>query len=90
MHCYNVLNSNLLSSPFQTAANVVKEQAEADDDTTMQQRLLMGAGTTLEGASELTDNEIASGQYAQHCTPQSLSNLGLPWVGKNVCFSEVS
>ena len=25
----------------------------------------MGAGTTLEGASELTDNEIASGQYSK-------------------------
>ena len=65
---------------------MVKEQAEADDDTTMQQRLLMGAGTTLEGASEITDNEIASGQYAQHCTQQSLFNLGLPWDGENVCL----
>ena len=48
---------------MQTAANVVKEQAEADEGTSLQQRLLMGAGTTLEGASELTDNEIASGQF---------------------------
>ena len=47
---------------MQTAASVVQEQAEADEDTSLQQRLLMGAGTTLEGASELTDNEIASGQ----------------------------
>ena len=47
---------------MQTAANVAQEQAEADEDTSLQQRLLMGAGTTLEGASEMTDNEIASGE----------------------------
>ena len=47
---------------MQTAANVAQEQAEADGDTSLQQRLLMGAGTTLEGASEMTDNEIASGE----------------------------
>ena len=49
---------------MQTAAKVAQEQAEADEDTSLQQRLLMGAGTTLEGASEMTDNEIASGQLA--------------------------
>ena len=53
-----------LSLAVQTAANVVQEQAEADEDTTLQQRLLMGAGTTLEGASEMTDNEIASGEQS--------------------------
>ena len=47
---------------MQTAANVAQEQAEADEDTSLQQRLLMGAGTTLEGASEMTDNEIATGE----------------------------
>ena len=41
---------------------MAQEQAEADEDTSLQQRLLMGAGTTLEGASEMTDNEIASGE----------------------------
>ena len=49
---------------MQTAANVAQEQAEADEDTSFQQRVLMGAGTALEGASEMTDNEIASGQLA--------------------------
>lgn len=56
---------------------MVQEQAEAEEDTSLQQRLLMGAGTTLEGASEMTDNEIASGepstglQYetTEMCTP---------------------
>ena len=46
---------------LQTAANVAQEQAEADEDASLQQRVLMGAGTTLEGASEMTDNDIASG-----------------------------
>lgn len=67
------MNKFKLSSPSQTAANVVKEQAEADEDTSIQQRLLMGAGTTLEGASELTDNEIASGKYASPLEPPNLN-----------------
>ncbi len=45
----------------QTAASVAQEQAEADDDTTIQQRLLMGAGTTMNGASEMVDNDLAAG-----------------------------
>ena len=47
---------------LQTAANVVQEQAEADEDTSLQQRLLMGGGTALGGASEMTNNDIASGK----------------------------
>ena len=42
---------------------MVKEQAEADDDVSMQQRLLMGAGTTLGGVAEIVgeENQIAGG-----------------------------
>ena len=43
--------------------NVVQDQCEADKDASLQQRLLMAAGTTAEGASGLVDNEIASGIY---------------------------
>ena len=34
------------------AADVVKEQCEADEDTSIQQRVLMGAGTAVKGTGE--------------------------------------
>lgn len=43
--------------------NVVQDQCEADEDASLQQRLLMAAGTTAEGASGLVDNEVVSGTY---------------------------
>jgi len=45
---------------------VAEEQIKADDDTSVQQRLLLGAGTTLGGVSEIVgeENEIAGGVFA--------------------------
>ena len=54
---------------------MAQEQAEADEDTSLQQRLLMGAGTTLEGASEMTDNEIASGESMIYLLFSGMSGL---------------
>ena len=42
-------------------ASVVQEQCEAEGDMSLQQRVLMGAGTALEGSSELVEDEIAAG-----------------------------
>ena len=43
--------------------DVVKEQAEADDDTTIGQRIGMAAGTTLQGTSGMVDNKIGAGVF---------------------------
>jgi len=52
---------------LQTAASIAQEQLEADDDTSIQQRLMMGGATALEGAAEIVgaENEIAGGMYVQ-------------------------
>ena len=51
-----------LSHPdIQVGASVVQEQCEAEGDMSLQQRVLMGAGTALEGSSELVEDEIAAG-----------------------------
>ena len=42
-------------------AKVAKEQFEADDDTTVQQRLLMAGGTALQESSGMVDDQIGSG-----------------------------
>ena len=49
---------------FQTAATVVQEQCEADDDMSMQQRLMLAGASTLDGAAEIVgeENEIAGGE----------------------------
>lgn len=46
---------------IQVGASVVQEQCEAEGDMSLQQRVLMGAGTALEGSSELVEDEIAAG-----------------------------
>ena len=45
---------------------MVQEQAEADGDMSLQQRVLMSTGTVLEGAGEIVgeENEIAGGSYS--------------------------
>lgn len=43
--------------------DVVQEQAEAEDDVTMGQRIGLAAGTTLQGTSEMVDNDIGAGNY---------------------------
>ena len=42
--------------------DVVKEQAEADDDVNLAQRAGMLAGTTLQGTSEFVPNEVGAGK----------------------------
>lgn len=41
-----------------TAAGVTRDQAEADEDMSIQQRLILAGGSTLEGTSEMVDNDI--------------------------------
>ena len=48
---------------IQVGASVVQEQCEAEGDMSLQQRVLMGAGTALEGSSELVEDEIAAGMF---------------------------
>ena len=40
---------------------MAKDQAEADEDMSLKQRLVLAAGSTLEGASGMVDNEIIAG-----------------------------
>ena len=42
---------------------VVKEQAEADDDTTLTQRAGLALGTGLQETSGLVDNEYGAGEH---------------------------
>lgn len=44
-----------------TAAGVLHDQAEADENMSLQQRLILAGGSTLEGTSEMVDNEVISG-----------------------------
>ena len=63
-----------MSSPFvkQMATDLVQEQCDADADTSIQQRLMMGAATTIQGTGgalceEGEGNEdmmIAGGSYS--------------------------
>ena len=59
---------------IQTAASVAQEQIEADDDTSMQQRVLMSTGTVLGGVAEVVgeENEIAGGEAMILCMHPSL------------------
>ncbi len=59
----------------------VKEQAEADDDVTIGQRLGMAAGTTLQGTSGMVDNDIGAGRWHRvtvHVSPSTCKSL-LTW-----------
>ena len=44
-----------------SAGGILTDQAEADEDMSVQQRLLLAEGSTLGGASEMVDNEIVAG-----------------------------
>ena len=61
--------SPLASPSPQTAAKVAEEQIKADDDTSVQQRLLLGTGTALGGVAEIVgeENEIAGGMCVCVC-----------------------
>lgn len=53
--------NHLLAGVLSTAAGVAKDQAEADEDMSIKQRLVLAGGSTLTGASEMVDNEIIAG-----------------------------
>ena len=40
---------------------VITDQAEADEDMSLKQRLVLAGGSAMTGASEMVDNEIISG-----------------------------
>ena len=44
-----------------TAAGVAHDQAEADEEMSLQQRMVLAGGSVLEGTSEMVDNEVISG-----------------------------
>ena len=41
-----------------TAAGVARDQAEADEDMSVKQRLILAGGSAVGGASEMVDNEV--------------------------------
>ena len=44
-----------------TVGAVLKDQADADPDLSMKQRLILAGGSTLEGASEFVPDEVGAG-----------------------------
>ncbi len=56
-----VIGDNVDNDVVGVVTDVVKEQADADDDVTVTQRLGMAGGTILQGTSEMVDNDIGSG-----------------------------
>lgn len=65
MQCgFGYFDQIFLSMHIQTAASVVQEQCEADDDLSIQQRIALAGATTLDGAAEIVgeENEIAGGE----------------------------
>ena len=46
---------------------MVQDQLEADEDASLQQRVLMSTGTVLEGAADVIgeENEIAGGEVGE-------------------------
>ena len=58
------------------ATDVVQEQCEADADTSIQQRLMMGAATTIQGTGgalceegEGNEDMMIAGGMSQSCIP---------------------
>lgn len=66
---------------IQVATDVVQEQCEADADTSIQQRVLMGAGTAMQGTGEALceegegnqDTKIAGGLCEEIALYQELT-----------------
>ena len=44
-----------------TVGAVLKDQADADPDLSVKQRLILAGGSTLEGASEFVPDEVGAG-----------------------------
>ena len=40
---------------------MVKDQAEADEDMSLKQRVVLAGGSALGGTSEMVDNEVVAG-----------------------------
>ena len=55
------MGDNVDNDVVGVACDVVKDQAEGDDDLTIGQRVGMAAGTGLQSTSGLVDNEIGAG-----------------------------
>ena len=56
-----IVGDNVDNQYVSAGCAIVKEQAEADDDTTIAQRAGMALGTGLQETSGLVDNEIVGG-----------------------------
>ena len=56
-----ILTLCVILGVLSTAAEVAKDQAEADEDLSLKQRLALAAGSTITGASGMVDNEIIAG-----------------------------
>lgn len=93
-----VVGSSVDNDYVAAAADVVVEQAEADDDVTIGQRVGMAAGTTLQAASESVDNDIGAGKktrirFFQHRFPAfflSQFYACIPFVSKYHALSVFS
>lgn len=48
----------LHSGAISAAGGVAKDQADADDDMSIKQRLVLAGGSAVGGASEIVDNEV--------------------------------
>ncbi len=46
-----------------TAAGIIRDQAEADEDMSIQQRLILAGGSTLEGVGGMMDNQILADTF---------------------------
>lgn len=56
-----MVGDNVDDDAVRVVAKVAQEQFEADDDTTVEQRLLLAGGTAMQESSELVDDQIGSG-----------------------------
>ena len=50
----------VLTGALSTAGGVFHDQAEADEDMSIKQRLVLAGGSALTGASEMVDNDIVA------------------------------
>ena len=50
----------VLTGALSTAGGVLHDQAEADEDMSIKQRLVLAGGSALTGASEMVDNDIVA------------------------------
>ena len=57
----NVFTQAFSCLEFVLIGGVITKQAEADEDMSLKQRLVLAGGSAMTEASELVDNEIISG-----------------------------